>query len=183
MPFVLVTIVAIGVATVLVFRARDGRWPWVEDLWSAHLVTSGLIALVVVGLLIQLVPYGRDHSNPPVLGEPEWDSPRTEELVRRACYDCHSNESNWPWYSNVAPISWLVYDHVVDGRDELNFSEWGHRRQDSDEIVESVVENEMPLWSYTLLHSEARLDDTEFDDLVAGLRATFGEGDGEEDDD
>ena len=66
----------------------------------------GVIVVVVVG--IQLIPYGRNHTNPPVVTEPQWDSPRTRELFTRACADCHSNETVWPWYSNLAPMSWLV---------------------------------------------------------------------------
>ena len=62
-------------------------------------------AVAALGLGVQLVPYGREHSNPPVTGEPQWDSPRTAELAKRACYDCHSNETVWPWYSNIAPLS------------------------------------------------------------------------------
>jgi len=66
---------------------------------------------VLVGLLvvIQFVPYGRAHTNPPVAQEPIWDSPQTRELARRACFDCHSNETMWPWYSNIAPISWIAH--------------------------------------------------------------------------
>ena len=69
-----------------------------------------IIIVVAVGgfLLIQLVPFGRDHTNPPVVQEPNWDSPATRELAQRACFDCHSNETVWPWYSNIAPVSWLV---------------------------------------------------------------------------
>ena len=75
-----------------------------------------LVAGVVVFGLIQLVPYGRDHANPPVTREVKWDSPRTRALAAGACFDCHSNLTTWPWYSNVAPVSWLVYADVVGGR-------------------------------------------------------------------
>ena len=97
------------------------------------LIFGGLIGLIVIiGLfvLIQVVPYGRNHANPPVLNEPRWDSPKTRQLAVRACYDCHSNETIWPWYSNVAPVSWLVQKDVDQGRDEINFSEWRRRRQE-----------------------------------------------------
>ena len=136
-------------------------------------MAGALVVTVLLALAIQLVPYGRDHSNPPVLAEPAWDSPRTEELVRRACFDCHSNEVEWPWYSNVAPMSWLVLGHVEEGRDELNFSEWG-RRQEIDEIVESVLEGEMPPQYYRLVNSKGRLSDAERDELLRGLELTFG---------
>jgi hypothetical protein len=70
-----------------------------------------------VGLLAvaQAIPYGRGHSNPPVTKEPAWDSSRTRELAKRACFDCHSNETTWPWYSNVAPESWLIQRDVDAG--------------------------------------------------------------------
>ena len=181
MALVLGALLLVALVAVAMFRGWTGAWPGPRDWRSGRLWVSGIAAFLLAAVVIQLVPYGRDHSNPPVLAEPQWDSPRTAELVRRACYDCHSNEVSWPWYSNVAPISWLVLDHVEEGRDELNFSEWG-RRQEVDEIVESVVENSMPPSSYTWLHSEARFSDAERDELIAGLRATFGSGDGGDDD-
>ena len=87
-------------------------------------ILRGILASVVLLVVIQLVPYGRNHSNPPVTQEVKWDSSRTRELAVGACYDCHSNETVWPWYSNVAPVSWLVYADVKSGRETLNFSEW-----------------------------------------------------------
>src|SRR6056297_3230811 len=84
----------------------------------------GLAAVAAVFLVIQLIPYGRSHTNPPIVLEPDWDSPRTRELAERACFDCHSNETEWPWYSNIAPVSWLVQHDVDEGRHELNFSDW-----------------------------------------------------------
>ena len=86
------------------------------------------IALSLIGLLllafvaIQLVPYGRDHDNPAVIAEPNWDSPQTRDLFMTACGDCHSYETEWPWYSNIAPVSWLVQHDVEEGREKLNFS-------------------------------------------------------------
>jgi hypothetical protein len=84
------------------------------------------VGVVLIGalLLIQLVPYGRDHDNPPVQSEPPWDSPDTRALARQACFDCHSNETEWPAYANIAPVSWLVQRDVDEGRAVLNFSEW-----------------------------------------------------------
>src|SRR5581483_2821093 len=83
-----------------------------------------LAAGAALFLLAQAVPYDRSHTNPPVTAEPRWDSPQTRELAARACFDCHSNLTTWPWYSNVAPISWLVQRDVDGGRSALNFSEW-----------------------------------------------------------
>ena len=129
------------------------------------------IGLVVVIVAIQLVPYGRDHANP-VGGRPiAWDSPRTEQLMRGACMDCHSNETRWPWYSNVAPVSWLVQSDVDEGRRELNLST---DEAEVREMVETILEGEMPPWQYKPAHPAARLSASEKRDLVRGLEATFG---------
>lgn len=127
--------------------------------------------------LIQLVPYGRDHTNPPVIREPQWDSPATADLADRACYDCHSNQTHWPWYSHVAPASWFVYRDVVNGREELNFSEMGREDNETGKAAESVEDGEMPPFRYTVNHPEARLDDRERQALIRGLRQTLGEHD------
>jgi cytochrome c551/c552 len=103
-----------------------------------------------------------DRTNPPVerdLGAP----PEVQAVLRRACYDCHSNETVWPWYSGVAPISWLIGRDVHEGRAELNFSTWDAyaakpRRTKLRETAEEVAEGEMPPWYYVLMHPEARLD-------------------------
>ena len=129
----------------------------------------GAIVLVAVG--IQLIPYGRNHTNPPVLTEPQWDSPRTRELFTRACADCHSNETVWPWYSNVAPVSWLVQRDVDEGREKFNISTGS---DEADEAAEKVIEGEMPPRPYTLLHPEANLATSEKQELIQGLLATFG---------
>ncbi len=131
-----------------------------------------LIALFAVGVGIQAIPYGHSHENPPVVQEPRWDTPQTRELARRACFDCHSNETVWPWYSNIAPVSWLIRRDVEEGRSELNFSEW-HRYQEADEVVEVIREGEMPPLSYVILHPRARLSAAEREALIAGLRATW----------
>lgn len=132
------------------------------------------IGVAALFLAIQLVPYGRDHENPPVTGEPDWDSPRTLELAQAACFDCHSNETEWPWYSNVAPVSWLVYRDVVNGRNKLNWSEWDREQEEAGEAAETVEEGEMPPRQYTWVHSDAGLSDAEKEELIAGLEATFG---------
>ena len=145
-------------------------------------VTVGLILTMIVVLVgIQFVPYGQDHVNPPVIAEPDWNSPNTRELAVRACYDCHSNQVNWPWYSNVAPFSWLVQYDVDKGRDELNFSEWRQGGQESDDDVgEEILEGGMPPGFYLLTNPSARLSSEETQALVAGLRATLGTGNAED---
>ncbi len=125
---------------------------------------------------IQLVPYGRDHKNPPVTGEPKWDSPRTHELFNRACKDCHSNETVWPKYSSVAPVSWLTQLDVTLGRKGFNVSEWGRKGEnEGDKAAEEVREGKMPMFIYLPMHPEAKLNPQEKDELVKGLVSTFGE--------
>ncbi len=136
---------------------------------------NGLLALIGLGFVIQLVPYGRDHENPEVLREPDWDRPRTRELFFRGCKDCHSNQTEWPGYSFVAPVSWLVQRDVHEGRSHFNVSEWGRDKNHGDEAAENVREGEMPPWFYLPAHPEARLSDSEREALIAGLVATFGE--------
>jgi hypothetical protein len=111
-----------------------------------------------------------------VVAEPAWATPETRALAVRACFDCHSNETRWPWYAQVAPISWSVQDHVDEGRRELNFSEWNRPQREADEAAETVAEGEMPPASYKLAHLEARLTEAERRALVEGLAATPGLG-------
>jgi hypothetical protein len=155
-----------------------------------RLLKWGIVGLAGVFLVIQLVPYGRAHSNPPVLAEPAWDAPETREFARRACFDCHSNEVRWPWYAHVAPVSWLVQSDVDEGREKLNFSEWTRPQEEAEDAPESIRAGEMPLQAYVWLHPTARLDTSEQDRLASGLAATLGvgseshaEGAGDEDDD
>ena len=133
----------------------------------------GAVALVVLFGLIQLIPYGRDHTNPPVTQEVEWSSPRIRELAVGACYDCHSNLTEWPWYSQVAPVSWLVYSDVREGREKLNFSEWDRPQEEADEIAEAVREGSMPPLQYKPLHPAGRLSDAERDELARGIEQTL----------
>ena len=140
-----------------------------------HLARWIGIAVVVVFLGIQLVPYGRAHTNPPVRQEPPWDSPQTRELTVRACYACHSNETTWPWYSYVAPTSWLIQRDVDQGRREVNYSEWDRPQREARESAETVQRGTMPPWYYTLLHPAARLSPSEREALMRGLEATFGQ--------
>jgi mono/diheme cytochrome c family protein len=135
-------------------------------------IRIGLLLFVGVFLVIQVIPYGRDHTNPPATAEPAWDSPKTRSLAAAACFDCHSNETEWPWYTNVAPMSWLIQHDVDEGRSALNFTEWD-RPQDAEDVGEVIREGEMPPWTYTILHSGARLSDAEKERLIAGLEATF----------
>jgi hypothetical protein len=131
------------------------------------------ILLIGMGgfILIQFIPVNR--SNPPVTQAIQWDSVETQQLADRACMDCHSNETMWPWYSYVAPVSWLVSHDVVEGREYLNFSEWDKRNEERHEILESVGEGEMPPPIYLPTHPEARLTATERQALYQGLQRTL----------
>lgn len=125
-----------------------------------------LIALVILLVVIQV--FRIDKTNPPV--EPDKDfvvltNAPTEivSILKASCYDCHSNESKYPWYTNIAPVSWWTKNHINEGRAELNFSEWGtysSRRMDHKlkECIEEVEENEMPLNYYVWVHSDAKLN-------------------------
>ena len=125
----------------------------------------GLVILVGVILfgLIQLIPYGRDHSNPPLVQEPNWDV-QTRAIAQKACFDCHSNEVVWPWYSNIAPVSWLVQHDVEEGRRYLNFSEWEGAK--NHKVGEVVAESEMPPAQYILIHTDAKLTQAEKQALI-----------------
>ena len=125
-------------------------------------------------LVMQLIPYGRAHSNPPVVAEPAWDSPRTRELAKRACFDCHSNETKWPDYASVAPLSWVMQHHVESGRDVMNFSEWNRPYILAAESGSQVVRREMPPRTYLMMHDHAKLTDDEREELARGLSLTLG---------
>lgn len=136
---------------------------------------AGIGALGALGLLllIQLVPYGRDHTNPPVTRAARWPNKRGEQLAEQACYDCHSNLTKWRWYSNFAPASWLIQSDVDGGRGGLNFSEWDRAQPDLAEVVDQVTSGEMPPLQYKLIHSSARLSSSEKQRLARSLSELY----------
>ncbi len=136
-------------------------------------IAIGVGVLVGLFVLMQAVPYGRDHTNPPVIVEPAWDSPRTRELAVRACFDCHSNETKWPWYGNVAPMSWVLQRHVNIGRSVLNFSEWNRTWDLGEQAASQTIRREMPPRTYRMLHPEAVLSKDENIELARGLAKTL----------
>jgi hypothetical protein len=141
-----------------------------------RILFTGIAALLIGAIGIQFLPYGRDHTNPPVTQEPPWDSPTTRQLAALACFDCHSNETIWPWYSNVAPMSMMIYRDVVRGREVLNFSEWDRQEWtagDSETLAEVVAKGQMPLPYYLILHPEAKLTAQQEGQLINGLLATL----------
>jgi hypothetical protein len=126
----------------------------------AWTVASAAFAVV---LAIQFVP--AERTNPASQGSLA-APPQIEATFRRACYDCHSNETHWPWYSRVAPFSWLIVHDVTLGRKEVNFSEWGSyypatRRRKLEWIGRALHEENMPPWPYRLMHPDSRLTETE----------------------
>jgi hypothetical protein len=131
------------------------------------------IGLVVLLVLMQFVPYGHSHANPPVTRSPHWDSPQTARLVAGACNDCHSNLTKWRWYSNIAPGSWLIQNDVDGGRNNLNFSRWDQPQPSVDEVIEQIRGGGMPPIQYKLIHADARLSKSEREQLVRGLEATY----------
>jgi heme-binding protein len=138
------------------------------------------VILVVLAGAIQAVPYGHTRANPPVRLEPAWDSPGTRDLVVRACFDCHSNQTVWPWYSGIAPVSWLVQQDVHQGRRKLNFSEWDRRQTEAHESARAVSTGEMPPRLYAWPGTASSLSPEERAALVRGLEATFGSSHGSE---
>lgn len=135
--------------------------------WLRPALVAGLVLL----LAIQLVPYGRDHPNPPVSQAAPWPSAQAEQIAQRSCVACHSNTTTWPWYSHVAPASWLVTMDVLEGRDELNFSTWDRDAGEADDAIETVREGTMPPLRYVMMHPSARLTDQEASILIDALRA------------
>ena len=134
------------------------------------LIALGAVALFLV---IQLVPYGRGHSDPPVTQAAKWPPGPGQQLAVQSCYDCHSNLTKWRWYSNIAPVSWLVQHDVEDGRGALNFSEWDKGQPDLGEMAEKVSSGEMPPTQYTLIHPSASLSSSEQAQLVAALTRLY----------
>jgi hypothetical protein len=153
----------------------------------------GGIAILAIAILIQFIPYGHNHTNPAIVKEPTWDSEQTKALAQRACFDCHSNETNWRWYTNIAPFSWLIQHDVDEGRARLNWSECGVARPRPEgeggfqkppgggeggfqgrggEASERVLSGEMPPAQYTIIHPEARLTTAEREALAQGLNNT-----------
>lgn len=121
------------------------------------------IILIILFAAIQFVPVER--TNPPVGNKIQLPK-KIESILQNSCYDCHSNQTKWPWYSYLAPISWRIADHVKDGRKDLNFSTWNDydlkkKKKKVDEIGEKVEEGKMPLKDYLLIHRNAKLSDAQ----------------------
>src|SRR5215208_6243379 len=134
------------------------------------LVREGL-GLLAVAVLLQLVPYGRDHTNPPVTEDAPWPDGRARELATAACYDCHSNQTRWPIQSFIAPFSWMIARDVSQGREALNFSTWDEDDGEADDAAEEIADATMPPRRFVLAHPDAALSEAERQLLVDALEA------------
>jgi len=128
---------------------------------SVFKIGLSIVAAIFIG--IQFIPVAK--TNPPVTGDLE-APPAVHSILKRACYDCHSNETKWPWYCKIAPASMLIAKDVNEGREYLNFSIWKELSEDGrlnikKEIWEKVSKGEMPLPQYKLAHPEAKITDTD----------------------
>lgn len=126
---------------------------------AKKVVKWGLIGLVLVLVLIQFIPV--DRTNPPVTAEINAPD-EVKSILRNSCYDCHSNETDWRWYTYVAPVSWLTASDVHEARGKVNFSEWGNltpkkQAKKTEEIWDEIEKNGMPLKIYVLMHPEVAL--------------------------
>jgi hypothetical protein len=127
-----------------------------------------ILALLVAGLAVTVIAM-LFETNPPVTSQPAWDSPQTLALAQRACFDCHSNETVWPWYDKLPVSSWIAVFDTLRGRRALNFSQWsaGGRTREMSEVIQS---GSMPPALYTLMHPNAILTDAEKQQLIQGLQ-------------
>lgn len=152
-----------------------------EEAGNGRLTAQRFLAVVVAATLgtfvvIQAIPYGKSHSNPPVTGEPQWANSETRDLMVRACFGCHSNEVEYPAYASVAPISWAVQAHIDGGRNRVNYSEIDQHPRDARATLRVIENGSMPPFFYTMFgrHPEAKLTDSELATLIAGIKATPG---------
>jgi hypothetical protein len=143
-----------------------------------HLKQAALAAGAVLAIS-QLIRPAR--TNPPVdaqktLAATAHPPANVVATLNRACGDCHSSQTKWPWYTNVAPVSWWIVDHVNEGRRRVSFSEWadydtGRKLKELDQICQRVERHNMPLTSYLLIHSHARLSDQDRQAICDWTRA------------
>ena len=141
-------------------------------IWLSLGAVVAVIVLLTVGAILM-------ESNPPVQQEPPWDTPQTKALAQRACYDCHSNETVWPFYAKLPFTSWLVVFDTYRGRRNLNFSEWtsplagGRAGNRERQVAEVVTEGSMPPSYYTIMHPEAVLTAPEKQQLILGMQQSL----------
>lgn len=136
-----------------------------------QIVGVGILGL----LLIQLIPFGHNHINPPTVSEPNWSSPEARTLAKEHCFQCHSNETHWTWYSNIAPASWLVTEDVIAARRRFNFSDWNQNPGELDEMVLEIQDGGMPPIQYWLFHPSSIMNKQQKRDLINALESSLHE--------
>lgn len=132
-----------------------------------YIVIGGLVLFV----LIQFIPVNR--TNPAVTQEPKWSSPEARALVKTQCFSCHSNETTWPWYSYIAPASWLITGDVNEGRGRFDFSAWDQRPGHLDEMLRAIDRGSMPPLQHTLFHPETHLNAQQKQALMDALTSSI----------
>jgi hypothetical protein len=140
----------------------------------------GFLILAVGFVVIQF--YRPDRTNPPVVPQRSLEShfavpPNVSATLRRSCFDCHSNETHWPWYTNISPVSWILASHINGGRSHLNFDEWDRFNGSHEQAVgfrlicREIKAHNMPLPSYLWIHWSSRLSDSDISELCAWTTA------------
>ena len=132
-----------------------------------------VIGGVVLLGLIQFIPLGKNHVNPATVSEPQWASPEARALVKEHCFQCHSNETDWPWYSNIAPASWLIQFDVDNGRRKFNFSDWNNKPGELKELTGAIQEGEMPPIQYWMFHPNSHLNSQQKQALIEALKSSI----------
>ena len=136
-----------------------------------------LIALLLILVIIQFIPALPENQPEPEASLLNTEVPlEVSAIMEKACYDCHSYSAKWPWYANVAPVSFWIGNHVKEGREHFNLSEWNtysekRQKHKAEEAVEEITEGEMPLESYTKMHSDTRLTNGEKEILIAYFKS------------
>jgi len=145
-----------------------------RKLFTKKFVIAALGAALALFVLIQFIPMGNVYGQDPILNEPPWDSAQTRALAKRACFDCHSNETEWPWYAKVQPMAFMISRDVEAGRALMNFSEWKEKTFITADLIEKMIRSDqMPLPRYLLAHPGAKLSDAEKETLIEGIRETL----------
>ena len=174
--YVLILAGIAGPTVLYVLRAEKREESGEGRLTARRFLGVVMIATLGTFLVIQVVPYGKSHSNPPVTGEPQWANTETRDLMVRACFGCHSNQVVYPAYASVAPISWVVQSHVDEGRNRVNYSEFDKHPRAAHDTLRVIENGSMPPFYYTMFgrHPEAKLTASELQTLIAGIKATPG---------
>ena len=143
-----------------------------------------LLIIIIILIAIQFIRPAKNQSNDVLTSEIShvYTVPQNVSVIlKKACNDCHTNNTVYPWYAQIQPVAWWLNHHIEEGKDELNFNEFGayavpRQYHKLEEVVEQVKEGEMPIWSYTLIHTNAKLTDEEKQTLInwaQGIRNTM----------